>query len=90
MNYYRHNKTGHIYEYMREAIDATNGHDDKKMVVYHNQEGLTFVRERDEFHAKFTALSPDESVDQMAREMLEIASHPEMQKLLGDPLAYTI
>lgn len=51
---YIHNKTGNKYHVLIEdAIECTNGREDKRYVVYY-RDGLFFVREADEFAAKFT------------------------------------
>ena len=58
---YVHNKTNNIYIMVdEEVIDCTNSSEDKYMVLYHNLSGQFFVREREEFFEKFTAISPRE------------------------------
>jgi hypothetical protein len=54
-----HNKTGKTYLVLGDAIDTTNGQNDKKMIIYNNMEGGYFVREESEFWEKFTPI-PDE------------------------------
>jgi hypothetical protein len=52
---YTHNKTGNTYYLLTTAaIECTNGREDIPYVVYMNEQGLIFVRERDEFYQKFT------------------------------------
>lgn len=55
MNYI-HNKTGDIYtveDFL--VIDATNGQEDRGfLVLYRNNKGMKFVRNKTEFHEKFT------------------------------------
>ena len=49
-----HIKTGNVYVMEeQEAINATNDNDGQVMVVYRNEEGHTFVREKREFWNKF-------------------------------------
>ena len=51
---YIHNKTGNKQHVLIEdAIECTNGREDKHYVVYY-RDGMFFVREADEFAAKFT------------------------------------
>lgn len=51
---YIHNKTGNIYIMDSEAIDATNSRDGQIVVIYRNNKGEIFVREKNEFLQKFT------------------------------------
>ena len=54
---YIHNKTGNIYELIRDdVINCTNANDHQTMVLYKNPQypDLLFVREKAEFHQKFT------------------------------------
>lgn len=56
-NKYVHLKTGNVYDVLfSDAIECTNGREEKKYVVYSNSDGLVFVREADEFHKKFKKL----------------------------------
>lgn len=51
---FTHKKTGNIYMLLNdELIECTNGREEKKYCLYVNQEGMVFVRERDEFYQKF-------------------------------------
>lgn len=47
-----HIKTGNIYYVIHEAIEATNGREDIKYVVYKRDENI-YVREAAEFWQKF-------------------------------------
>ena len=49
-----HNKTGNIYQELHRAIDTTNTRSGDQVVVYQNERGQVFVRDCDEFEAKFT------------------------------------
>lgn len=51
-----HNKTGKLYYVIiDDAIECTNGREDKHYVVYMSAEtGLRFCREHNEFLRKFT------------------------------------
>lgn len=52
----RHNKSGDIYTVVTmDAIDCTNERADTRVVVY-TKNGMTFVREYNEFLKKFTLL----------------------------------
>lgn len=52
----RHNKSGDIYTVVTvDAIDCTNERADTRVVVY-TKNGMTFVREYNEFMKKFTLL----------------------------------
>lgn len=52
----RHNKSGDIYTIVTmDAIDCTNERADTRVVVY-EKNGMTFVREYNEFLLKFTVL----------------------------------
>lgn len=52
---YNHNKTDNKYFLLNEhIIECTNGREDKKYVLYMNDKGMLFCRERDEFYQKFT------------------------------------
>lgn len=56
---YRHNKTGNIYEVLREdVINCTNANSEQIMVLYQNPniKDKIFVREKSEFYEKFTPL----------------------------------
>lgn len=58
---YTHNKTGNLYEIIeRNVINATNGFEDQKMVMYVRDGsgfiGKIFVREENEFFEKFKAV----------------------------------
>lgn len=49
-----HKKTGNYYELLYDnAVDATNERGGIIVVVYRNQEGQIFVREKNEFFEKF-------------------------------------
>jgi hypothetical protein len=48
-----HKKTGKLYTYIRDVIDCTNATDGRKMALYMNDKHELFVRERNEFHARF-------------------------------------
>lgn len=52
---YRHKKTGRIYRWLAVGVDTTNSRDGRSVVVYcpDDNEHSIFVRETDEFHAKF-------------------------------------
>jgi hypothetical protein len=50
--FYRHIKTGKIYEKTGTAINATNAQDGELMVCY-SRNGHAFVRDRREFTEKF-------------------------------------
>lgn len=49
----RHLKTGHIYIALGYIINATNAQDGQVMMLYANEHGETFVREKHEFWEKF-------------------------------------
>ena len=56
---FRHNKTGNIYEVIREdIINCTNANSEQIMVLYQNPniKDKIFVREKVEFYEKFTLL----------------------------------
>lgn len=56
---FRHNKTGNIYEVLREdIINCTNANSEQIMVLYQNPniKDKIFVREKVEFYEKFTPL----------------------------------
>ena len=56
---FKHNKTGNIYEVLREdVINCTNANSEQIMVLYQNPniEDKIFVREKAEFYEKFTLL----------------------------------
>lgn len=54
MRLMKHLKTGNVYvEIMRDIIECTNGREEKKYVVYKNNEGMIFCREQEEFDSKF-------------------------------------
>ena len=56
---FRHNKTGNIYEVIREdIINCTNANSEQIMVLYQNPniKDKIFVREKIEFYEKFTPL----------------------------------
>lgn len=53
MNYI-HLKTGNIYQKIGEAINCTNAQDGQVMIIY-KRDDMTFVREKNEFEAKFKA-----------------------------------
>ena len=50
---YRNKKTGNVYEVIGNAINATNTNDGQIMVMYKNDSGEIFVREKKEFYEKF-------------------------------------
>ena len=49
-----HNKTSNLYFLLQNIINATNEQDGQKMCLYVNTKGQMFVRESEEFYAKFT------------------------------------
>ena len=54
---FKHNKTGNIYEVLREdVINCTNINSEQIMVLYQNLsiKDKIFVREKNEFYEKFT------------------------------------
>lgn len=53
--YWTHLKTGHRYKVSGLAINATNGNEDQRMVVYRAVRGseTRFVMEIEEFQRKF-------------------------------------
>ena len=53
---YINNKTYNTYTVLFEAIDATNSvaEENKVVVVYENEQGTYFVREKEEFLEKFS------------------------------------
>lgn len=53
MELWVHKKTGTLYMKMYDAIDATNSRDGIEVVVYANEQGMVFVREKKEFEEKF-------------------------------------
>lgn len=56
---YKNIKNGNIYEVIRDdVINCTNANDDQIMVLYKSEEhpDLIFVREKNEFHIKFTPI----------------------------------
>lgn len=64
-HYYRHIKTGKIYrKFLLEIVDATNTTDGRQMILYQNSNGDMFVREQEEFNAKF------DLIDDQQRAML--------------------
>jgi hypothetical protein len=58
MPYYRNNSNQKVYKLIDGlVIDATNGQDNTLMVLYKCVDrGTKYVRERNEFHQKFTLL----------------------------------
>lgn len=52
-----HRKTGNLYYVVDKAVDATNATDGRKMVIYRNCAGETFVREAAEFNEKFNYMN---------------------------------
>lgn len=53
----QHNKSGKFYQILGEAKNCTNGENDGQAMVLYSHEGQTFVREKQEFYEKFTALA---------------------------------
>lgn len=53
---YRHNKTGKTYSFFAKAIDATNVRSGNEIVIYRNEEGKFFVRDKEEFYQKFSEM----------------------------------
>ena len=54
MEYYRNKKSKKLYLVISEMItDATNGENDKEMVLYRDRNNLQYFRDRKEFHKKF-------------------------------------
>jgi len=53
MKCYIHKKTGKIYYVTGQILNSTNSADGQEMILYTNEEGLCFVRERKEFKEKF-------------------------------------
>lgn len=50
----RHKKSGKIYTITNvNAIDVTNSRDGLPVIIYKNEDGKTFVREKTEFEEKF-------------------------------------
>lgn len=61
--FYSNNKNSQIYEILMVAIDATDGdRTGQNVVVYKNEAGFTYVRERTNFMEKFTRIKiqPDQ------------------------------
>ena len=50
---YIHIKTGNTYYKLFDALDCTNSRADTDTVVYCNEDGMVFVREKKEFEEKF-------------------------------------
>ncbi|GAI86075.1 unnamed protein product [marine sediment metagenome] len=60
---YSHIKTGKIYiVYEADVPDATNGREDKPMVIYYNLDGNFFVRDEDEFFTKFIPVKSEDVI----------------------------
>jgi len=57
MNQYKHLKTGKIYIYRGNVINATNGCESDGVMVLYERDGMWFVREKKEFHNKFKPLA---------------------------------
>ena len=53
IGYFKHIKTGKIYNAVGCAINATNANDGQTMVVYRNDDNNYFTREINEFKEKF-------------------------------------
>jgi len=54
----RHKKPGNIYEITNSnAIDVTNSRDGTPVMIYKNEEGKFFVREKQEFNEKFEKIT---------------------------------
>lgn len=60
---YKHNKTGKLYSFLDEVINATNANDGQVMILYVTTiaEGPIYVREKEEFLTKFTKVNNDGS-----------------------------
>lgn len=58
---FSHNKTGKTYLLLAHGTDATNSRNGTSVVVYcPDDDGNTiFVRDADEFHAKFSPIAGD-------------------------------
>ena len=54
-NKFCHIKTGNIYTYCREIINATNSSNNEIMIMYSRDSDL-FVREKEEFLSKFVKI----------------------------------
>lgn len=50
-----HTKTGNRYIIVDEVVDATNERDGLVVVLYKNESGRMFVRDKDEFWMRFVA-----------------------------------
>ena len=55
--YFENLKTGHIYWYLGEVINATNDNDGQKMILYNDREGNYYVRDIEEFNKKFVEVT---------------------------------
>lgn len=55
---YQHKKSGHLYKVLGVAVDSTNSHSDRIMVIYRrleDSEDAVFCRDANEFMEKFEA-----------------------------------
>ena len=53
--YWKNNKTGKVYEYVDEIIDATNDREGQHLIIYSDNE-YKYGRESKEFLKKFTPM----------------------------------
>jgi hypothetical protein len=56
--WYTHLKTGNRYFVLAEVTNSTNGNNGQAMVLYRNEAGQFFVREKEEFEQKFVKETP--------------------------------
>lgn len=60
MALYRNIKNQKLYKVISDlVIDATNGAEERLMVLYKDKDGRRYVREREEFAVKFEKTSVD-------------------------------
>ena len=61
MIFYRHKKTGKTYRMLAAGVDCTNVRNGTAVVIYCPNDELNtiYVREKEEFYAKFEALETD-------------------------------
>lgn len=78
-----HMKTGNVYRVVGEAIDATNAHSSRPMVIY-QRDGKTYVRCAEEFIEKFKAIAAAPTAGQAAARIKELESEKSKAEALLD------
>jgi hypothetical protein len=75
---YTHNKTGKHYRLLARGTDCTNARDGTPVMVYCplGNEHTIYVREADEFYAKFTATDEHAPIDTHLKEGSDYVFNP--------------